>query len=462
MKCLSHYYLELERNIEINFIFEKCSVDTLGQIPKLDKDNKGEFGYLRLTFEYELKEYESITNGAILCRPRYLSILGILSFLLDQPFNVFGLNSSSTIFPEGINGLKISKESKFCIDDVELTEQLEELLNVLRKSKEHEKSLIFSLLDRWRKGRFLEMDTNESLLYDDETILTYFHVLELLGDVHSKSLYNESRTLIDSFVEGFNNQVLTLHGKALESENKAKSKLLYSLLNKDISVSAKILHFFKKANLYSNETDFWVKNLVQARNKVAHGRRGHYDKAVFPVKPFFPLNENNLYPLKYLRILIAKAIASYLEISIYDNEWKEVKNTLIPNSDVVKAFLEVGNFSPIEKLTTTEEKIIFGGLNFHVLIRKIKPELTIEFYSKYLKLEVNNEGFLSANIVAMVILYESTNDDDILDMLEVAFIRITELDCNPHLKFKDMLYFLDFHNFDTPRIEALIISNKIK
>src|SRR5207247_1782767 len=101
------------------------------------------------------------------------------------------------------------------------------------------------------------------------------HVLELLGDVHAKSLKSKSKSLIENFVKEYNAQVLSLHGTALESENNAKAKLLSNLLEKDISVSAKIIFFFKEFNLYSNETDFWIKNLIEARNNVAHGRRVH-------------------------------------------------------------------------------------------------------------------------------------------------------------------------------------------
>lgn len=462
MKCLSHYYIELDKKIEVNFVYEKCSVDTLSQISGFEKNQKNEFGFLRLTFEYELKEYEAIIDGAIFSRPRYLSILGILSFLLNQPFDVFGSSASSTVFPEGIEGLKISKEPKLIHEGIELTEQLEEILNALYEAKDHEKSLIFSLLDRWRKGRFLEEDTNESLLYDDETTLSYFHVLELLGDVYSKTLIAKSKDLIDSFVNGFNDQVLSLHDKALESENVAKSKLLANILEKDISVSAKILHFFKSVSLYNKETDYWIKNLVQARNNVAHGRRVHYDKAIFPVKPFFPLNENNLYPLEYLRILTAKAISNHLEISVYDEDWEEIKDSLIPDPDSVKLYLEAGEFSPVDSLKTDEEKIVFGGLNFYVLFRKIKPQLSLQFYSNYLELFGTNEDFLASNIDALVILYEEIKDESILKMLEDTFIKIVELDCNPHLKFRDMRYFLDFHNFDSPKLESLIMAKKIK
>ena len=60
MKCISHYYIELDERTDINFIFEKCAVDTCSAIPRYNEENetKSEFGYLRLSIEFELKNYE--------------------------------------------------------------------------------------------------------------------------------------------------------------------------------------------------------------------------------------------------------------------------------------------------------------------------------------------------------------------------------------------------------------------
>jgi len=307
MKFITHYYIELEEKININFFFENCAVDNCSTIPRHNQENENitKFGFIRLSIEFELKEYESISDAAIFSRPIYLSLLGIISFALEKPFDVFSLPSTSYVFPEGINGLKIPKEIKLETDTNNLTKELTELIQVLEKSKKHEKSLTYSLLDRWRKALYLETDTEESLLYNDEATLSYFHVLELLGDVHSNSLKQKSKKIIENFVNEFNKEILSFSGNSLASENIAKSKFITNLLEKDISVSSKILFFLKEFNLYSNQTAFWIKNLINERNNVAHGRRVHYDKAIFPVQPFFPLNTNNLYPLEFLRILTA-------------------------------------------------------------------------------------------------------------------------------------------------------------
>ena len=48
------------------------------------------------------------------------------------------------------------------------------------------------------------------------------------------------------------------------------------------------------------------------------------------------------------------------------------------------------------------------------------------------------------------------------EILKRAIVNTYEFDCNPHHKFRDMMYYLDYHNFKTPKLESLIISNEIK
>jgi|GEM_PF-4678592 len=462
MKCITNYYIELKEEIEVNFIFEKCAISTCLTIPNHNLETKSGFGFLRLSIEFDLKDYEALSDASIFVRPRYLSLLGIISFLLEKPFDVFWIASDSYVFSEGIGGLKISNEKKLSKNKKNLTIELTELIEALEKSKEHEKSLIFSLLDRWRKALYLEKDTDESLLFNDEAILSYFHVLELLGDVYANLLKNKSKKIIEDFVNEFNKEVLSFNNLSLENENIAKSKLLTALLEKDISVSSKILFFLKEFNLYNSSTAFWIKNIIDERNNVAHGRRVHYHKAVFPVRPFFPLNSTSLYPLKYLRILTAKVIASHLKISAFENRWKKIENNLINDAKCVKDFLELDEFPTIEEINDEEEKNIYGGINFFVLNGNIKPILTEKYFEYYLNVLSKDEDFLTNNIDAIVILYESTKNKELELKLENAIITIYELDCNPHMKFRDMRYHLDFNNFDSPKLENLIIQKRIR
>lgn len=216
----------------------------------------------------------------------------------------------------------------------------------------------------------------------------------------------------------------------------------------------------KEFNLHSIETILWVKILIESRNSVAHGRRVYYDKAIYPVKPFYPLITNELYPLEFLRIFIAKVICSHLDISLFDDKWNEIKESFIPDEFTTKEFIN-GTPKEVSKLSEQEEKNIFGGLNYFIVTKKIQAEDSKNVYEFYLKTEIDNEDFLSSNIDAIVLLYES-NASDIDELLKTAIINTHKNDCNPHYKFRDMMYYLDFHNFKTPRLEDLLINNEVR
>jgi hypothetical protein len=292
--------------------------------------------------------------------------------------------------------------------------------------------------------------------------LSYFHVLELLGDVYSNSLKKKSKILIEEFTNVFNKEILSFNNLTLANENIAKSKLLITLLEKDISVGSKILFFLKEFNLFNNKTAFWIKNIIDERNNVAHGRRVHYHKAIFPVQPFFPLNSTNLYPLEFLRVLTAKVISCHLKITAFKDRWEEIEEHLISDVSCAKAFLGSKTFPKIEDINEEEQKNIYGGINTFVLNRNIKPIQTENYFDFYLETLNDDEDFLACNIDAITILYEETKNDELQLKLENAILEIHLLNCNRHFKFRDMRYYLDFNNFDSPKLESLILEKKIK
>jgi hypothetical protein len=461
VKCVSQKYLTLNRKIDLNFTFEQCIVQTVQSISTIQNKESFGFGYLQLSIEFELKEYESLVDTPIFIRSKYLSLLGIISFLISEPFTVFAMAPFSMVDGDILDKLKVGQQNRLIIDNVDLTNNLNEFLDKLETLKEYEKSLLFSLLDRWRKARYMEEESEESFLYEDEATLSYFHVLELLGDVHSEHLKTKANNLIEKFSNEFNSSILSLNMNALENENNAKLKLLSGILVKDISVTSKILFFLKHFKLCDDRIAFWIRNLVEARNSVAHGRRVHYEKAIFPVKPFFPLISNNLYPLEFLRILTAKAISLHIGISLYSKEWNEVKNCLIDDDFVTKAFLQQ-KFKGKADLSEDEERIVFGGVNYHLLANKLKPKACIEFYKFYLEDEAENEAFLASNAEALVILFEAIREQNFEEVLKSAIINIHRLDCNPNGRFRDMLYFLDFHDFKSPKLEMLIANKAVR
>lgn len=455
-KCINEYYCELDKPVEIQFQLNGFSVEFLTELDGVDAPS--DYGYLKISVESNLKDYESITDSAIFSRSKYLVALGVASFVIDEPLDVFGSTSKSYVF----EGSSESLESRFIIDGVDNTQYLTEIIEKLNAMKKHESELFFSLLDRWRKARFMEKDSETSLIYTDEATLAYFHVLELLGDLYSKELKTRSDVLISSFVEEYNEEVLSLSGQSLENENNSKAKLLSSLLSKDLSVTGKILYLLKKYDLYSNQTAFWIKNLVEARNSVAHGRRVFYDKSIFPVQPFFPLVADTIYPLQFVRVLAANVISKHLGVNLYSNDWNIVETFLIKDAHETKEYLSSGSFKLLDEIYGAEENIVNGGISSFVLNKKISANQCVDFYRFYLTHEIENQDFLYSNIYSIIILFESITESELSEMLKQAILNAHTLECNIDLKFRDTMYFLEFHGFETPKLEALIQSGDIR
>lgn len=455
-RCISEYYCELDKSVEVEFQFDGIEVK---YIPELDgEETPSEFGYLKISIETSLKNYESLTDSAIFTRSKYLIALGIASFVIDEPLDVFGSASRSYVL-EGERG---AIETKLVIGGVKNTHYLNEIIAKIEGLRVHERHLVFSLFDRWRKARFMEKDSESSLIYSDEATLAYFHVLELLGDLHSKELREQASELVDVFVKQYNEEILSLTGQSLESENKSKLKLISGLLSKDLSVTAKILSLLKKYGLYSNQTAFWIRNLVDARNSVAHGRRVFYDKSIFPVQPFFPLVTDTTYPLEFVRVLAANAISKHLGVALYKNEWNIVESFLLSDVQTTKEYLASSEFKKLDEIDGADENIINGGLSAFILNKKIPPEKCIDFYKFYLNDEINNQDFLYSNIHSIVILFERVKEFEFSETLKKAILNTHKLQCNIDLRFRDTMYFLDFHGFETPKLEELIENGEVR
>ncbi|MCH2449839.1 MAG: hypothetical protein MK198_06790 [Gracilimonas sp.] len=452
----------MTRDIEIWFYLDKCLVETVKNIEDEEIEAPFDFGFIKVSIEFSLKEYETISNAGMLTRPKYLAVLGVLSFISDEPFDVFGPHTRSFVQPNGLEGFNSNSTTKFKVENVDLTYELKEFLSEINGAKGHEQSLIFSLLDRWRKGRYLEKENEQSLLYLDEATLSYFHVLELLGNNYSNEITSKLIEKIETLVDDVNSNLLFLTGDHLEQKNSEKTNLIKSVWTSEISIASKINYLLKKLDLYTKETAFWVKVLIDQRNSVAHGRRVHYDKAIFPVRPFFPLVFDDLYPLEYLRVFVAKVISRYLDIPFYNEEWEELNEWLIVDLNTTKSNINHESFESSENLNDDAKKVLYGGLNYFILTNKIDIKEAHRFYEYYLNNEINNDDFLCSNIEALVILYEYQDDQKLSDKIFSAFRKIEELDCNPYLRFRDLMYYLDYYNFETNNLEKLISTKEIK
>lgn len=453
--CLVEYYTNAttENGIQLSFSMDNCSVKTETKIT-----NKVKSTVFKISIICQLKDYQSVGDSSILIRAKYLSMLGIISFLIDDPIDVFGDRATKKILD---NTLDLNSNAIYIKNRANYSKNLNELISKITSSTSHEKEFIFSLLDRWRKARYLEKETEENLIFNDEATLSYFHVLELLGTTSSKKIKNDSKILIEEFLKKYNKNILSLPTSGSENEVSQKMKLISSILDKDISIYSKISYLLKKYKLFDERTSYWIKHLIESRNSVAHGRQVYYSKAFFPVRPFFPLISNDLYPLYFLRILSAKIIANHLGITLFNKAWNEVHKNLNYGEHVTKHFLLSKKFEQPNSVSSCNSSIIYGGLNKLILSKKIKISDCIEFYKFYLKSKIDIEKFVHFNIHALSLLLDLSIDDDITQCIHTTFKSINSFNNQYNIKFRDLLYDLDFHNFEANKLEDFIRSGDL-
>lgn len=221
MKAYSSYSVTCDREVNVNFIFENIWVTT----SKIEETPS-----IKIFIEYEVNDYESMADAAIDARPFYLNILGIISFLIDEPLDVFGVEVKSSVFPKGIASLTgYSKEEYLLIDEVDYSNDLNNFLTSISNLDYSEKTLIYSLLDRWRKGYYLEKENDESLIHYDEASLIFFHIFEIL----SRNFENELKETINDEVNLFTKEILAnrlfLKGGKLNSSLQSLSKTVKGL-----------------------------------------------------------------------------------------------------------------------------------------------------------------------------------------------------------------------------------------
>lgn len=342
------------------------------------KERNSEYGYLIIDTTFDLEGYDSLLQGAAKKRPDLLIIQGILSFLTGQVFISFQ-NFSSQFNVVRYHIRAALKNIKLVVNKKIISTDLHLLLGQINKADVEKKILIFTMLERWRKALYFEVESEDNYLYTDEATLAYVHVLEVLSDEFKKSLginiKNERKKLVL--------QILNC-SKSSQSKNiKMLNGFLNQLNQNQVTLRSKLLNMMKELNINDLKTEAIVLRYIEHRNAIAHGRKNLYqDKLVFPLKPFFSfikdINEN----LESIKILSAKCISSFLGLKVWNREWQM---TLFMEPTPIAI---VQNFLKTEKYKALSAKEFMNGA-----IDGITPETLIYYYSykkiHFADLEVN-------------------------------------------------------------------------
>ncbi|MCP9750006.1 hypothetical protein [Ferruginibacter sp. HRS2-29] len=335
-------------------------------LPKM-KEEEAEFGYLVIDSFFELEKYDSLGEGSAKIQPALLVIYGIIAFLTGVVFNSYqsfsqqsGLLSDLPIFPSK-NILKKGEE-KFS-DDLKI------LLLTIAGSTKEKQVLIFSLFERWRKALYLEQKSKDSGRFNDEAILAYVHILEVLSDEYKADLV---KALRDKRLQLKNDLILAVQKNELGTVD----NILSALSVEYVTLRDKIFHLLDKFDLSDEKTKAIVVRFIKHRNDIAHGKRDIYQsKMIFPLIPFFSLIKDVDERIDAVKFLAGVCLSKYLGTTVWYDDWDFLLMTEFAPISEIKDFIKNEEFNTIsdeEFLSVTEDCITPTTLSYYYLKKKIR------------------------------------------------------------------------------------------
>lgn len=349
-------------------------------------------------------------------RPDLLVIEGILSYFTGYLFTIYELNKSETqMVANGDNPSKNIKSTVLLSEESDHSNDLTILLDKL-KGKSF-KTLIITLLDRWRKALYM-VGESEVNTYHDEAILTHFHILELLVGYYYDDFKQEANEEIKRFLTVFASETLNQSGNIKENTINSKLKILKDVLISDeASITSKINYFLKRHSILDECTYSLVNKIVKIRNSIAHGRMSYKEKLIWPLPPFFNISSVESQMIIYqIQILTARAIAVHLGLDSWKEEWELMHSNLPPSDEVLLNFIK----------NSYEHKQITGSDLMDGTYKNITVESLVDYYidnknkcnlneleqalAKTLMEVPINEGNSEMLFLASVLLSDSQNE----------------------------------------------------
>lgn len=412
----------------------------------------------------EVKQIDSALEVRRYLRPRLLVIQGILTYFSGCCFAVYqGVSSDSQVIESKEGILKEVSKNKLIIAGEDFSEDLDILLDKLRDKKE--KPMVITLLDRWRKSLYMENES-EVNTYHDETILTHFHILELLVADYYEQYKKEAAKEIKGFVEDFAYNVMNQRGNNLIQTINSKSKLLNEILiNEQTSILTKISFFLKHFNIFDDQTYSLSNKLVKIRNSIAHGRVIYRDKLIWPLPPFFSLvTVDSDYIVKTISVFSARAISLHLGLNAWSKEWAEVHKNLPPSDEVINDFLKDTNIQskvmPLDLIAGKYNAITVSSLvDFYINNKKCDFVDFENAMSEVVKnIDINQEN--AHQLFFLSLILADSKDEEVAKISRRNVEIINQYDWHGYLNIKDILRYFEYCNIKVEWFEKWLNEGK--
>ncbi|MBU3660378.1 MAG: hypothetical protein FGM14_10935 [Flavobacteriales bacterium] len=451
---------EIEIDLDIDVVLLNSRIFTTKDLSTVDNRQKSEKGkkYLCISIEIQLDDFESVSDSAAYARPRFLILLGILTFLTQELFTPFEFYSKSIV----VGNLKKGKRIIFKFNKSNYLSDFNKIAAFSESHTENEKRLFFSLIDRYRKALYLENESEESMIHDDEVLLSYFHILELLSTRYYSKQKQLATKSIKQFSENILKDIYLLEGNHLQSEQSSKCKLIESIFISELPVASKIMFMFKEQGILTHRLKAFISDLVKDRNSVAHGRQVYQEKVIFPVPPFFPLIRNREYSFDILRILSGRSIASFLDLDYLKEDWADLD--LPPSIDELNRFISEKRYDKIkiaDFYAGIDNDITPYIIEYYLLSKKLKIENAIAALSDIILNYRKNKDEITKIVLSVLLIVDKANGE-----LKNKCIEIIKLSSEngwlPDLKMRDLLYYLEYLGHEPKTFRAMITKREIR
>ncbi|WP_338278717.1 hypothetical protein [Corallococcus caeni] len=376
------------------------------------EDNTSTHGYINIEIAVELTEIDGAIEIGRYARPRLLVILGILSFLTGHPFDVGDpIHSQGKIITNRRRNRTQSNVALLFADGRNLSEELCQTLTTIFSNQEENIRLIASLLDRWRKALFLEIQSDSSTVFFDDCFLAYFHVLELLATQYQSRQSDEAKQKSIMFFQDLLSNTLKFRGERLEQGTKKWLAHLEPLLSVEQSASSKIKYILSNHSLLDMKTGALVDQLVKIRNSIAHGQQGYRTQFTWPIPAFFPLHPEVGASINLVKHLSARLIAAQIGNQAWAVEWAFFHNSLHPPQDTIATFIHNQLFRKISTddfLDGRIDAVRPSSIVWLYLERKIKFQVLENTLSEVIISAKKSKQNTSELFLAAAILADST------------------------------------------------------
>lgn len=384
-------------------------------------------------------------------------LYGIISFLTNHvivPFQNFG--QANFIVEEHIRPVK---KNVLKFDGQDLEEDFDKIISAITNADTVKRDLIYSVFDRWRKALYHEEESEDNMVYTDESVLAYVHVLEVLSDEFktqlSKNLRSRKKAVLDQIFSYTNSSPLP--------PSKEIRKLVIEYSSLQVTLREKIEIMLKEFGLYDLKTAAVVSRFIEHRNSIAHGRKDVYkEKIIFPLPPFFSLvNDIDEHP-ELIKCLSAKCISSYLGLKAWDLEWQYLLLYEFTPLPLVKTFIEekrFQNIQPSDFLKGTIDGIVPLTIYYHFVKGRISSKdfeesLSAIFITIKISKKVAQQLFDSAIILA------DSADQIVADKARQIIERVDKNRWGGYSNIRDILKYNEYHGKNMVWFKTYLINRK--